>query len=319
VKSPPVAKKPRIIMTPEQFDKLYLALPSGTMKLLVETDIESGLRWGELTELRPRDLDFGTRILTVSRVVVETSPRFHPDGGRFLIKHYPKDQEHRRLRLGVGIVAKIKAHIQEHGLGDDDLLFAMPELPARAAVRALADPATLGLTSPNESGRRYRHGTLSAYAAGRCRCEHCRGAYASYRAQRRAAGRDQPRRPRVVQTDGHIPRWWFRLHIWLPAAEAAQLPTPGEGARATPRARLLAACRGSRPSGRQGAARPFQHRHHPEVPRHPRRDRRHRDRCPQPGPQPRQEARQPRTEEVRVNLPVRLPGLCRRAGPVTGS
>jgi integrase len=213
-------------MTPEQFDRLYLALPSGTMKLLVKTDIESGLRWGELTELRPRDLDFGTGVLTVSRVVVETSPRFHPDGGWFLIKQYPKDQEHRRLRLGAGIVAKIKAHIDEHGLGDDDLLFAMPELPARPPVRALADPATLGLTRPNESGRRYRHGTLSAYAAGRCRCEHCRGAYASYRAQRRAAGRDQPRRPRVVQTDGHIPRGWFRLHIWLPAAEAAQLPTP---------------------------------------------------------------------------------------------
>ena len=226
VKSPPVAKKPRVIMTPEQFDRLYLALPSGTMKLLVETDIESGLRWGELTELRPRDLDFGTGVLTVSRVVVETSPRFHPDGGWFLIKQYPKDQEHRRLRLGAGIVAKIKAHIDEHGLGDDDLLFAMPELPARPPVRALADPATLGLTRPNESGRRYRHGTLSAYAAGRCRCEHCRGAYASYRAQRRAAGQDQPRRPRVVQTDGHIPRGWFRLHIWLPAAEAAQLPTP---------------------------------------------------------------------------------------------
>jgi hypothetical protein len=42
VKSPPVAKKPRVIVTPEQFDRLYLALPSGTMKLLVETDIESG-------------------------------------------------------------------------------------------------------------------------------------------------------------------------------------------------------------------------------------------------------------------------------------
>ena len=198
-----------------------------------------------LTELRPRDLDFGTGVLTVSRVVVETSPRFHPDGGWFLIKQYPKDQEHRRLRLGAGIVAKIKAHIQEHGLGDDDLLFAMPELPARPAVRALADPAMLGLTRPNESGRRYRHGTLSAYAAGRCRCEHCRGAYASYRAQRRAAGRDQPRRPRVVQTDGHIPRGWFRLHIWLPAAEAAQLPTPARVHGLRPRARLLAACRGS--------------------------------------------------------------------------
>ena len=39
VKAPPVARKHRAIMTPEQFDKLYQALPSKTMKLLVEAEI----------------------------------------------------------------------------------------------------------------------------------------------------------------------------------------------------------------------------------------------------------------------------------------
>ena len=224
VKSPPVARKPRLIVTPEQFDKLYQALPPGPMRLLVETDIESGLRWGELTELRPDDIDLATGVLTVSRVVVELSPRFHPDGGRFLIKAYPKDQEHRRLKLSTPIVAKIKAHIKEQGLDDHDLLFAMPELPQEPATRVAADPATLGLTAPNAAGRRYHHGSLSAYSAGKCRCAHCRKAYASYRAQRRAAGQDQPRRLRAVETDGHIPRWWFRMHIWLPAVEAVKPP-----------------------------------------------------------------------------------------------
>jgi integrase len=224
VKSPPVAKKTRVITTPEQFDRLYLALPTGTMKLLAETDIESGLRWGELTELRPRDLDFRTRVLTVSRVVVELSPQFHPDGGRFLIKDYPKDREHRSLKLSTQIVAKIQAHIREHDLRPDDLLFPMPAAARPARVRIVADPATLGLTAPNAVGRRYQHGTLSGYSAGKCRCEHCRGSYATYRAQRRAAGQDQPRAGRAVDTDGHIPRWWFRTHIWLPAIEAADMP-----------------------------------------------------------------------------------------------
>ena len=132
VKPPPVPKKRRLIVTPEQFDRLYLELPSDTMKLLVETDIESGLRWGELTELRPKDLNFGTGVLTVSRVVVELPPRFHPEGGRFLVKDYPKDQEHRQLKLSPQIVTKIAAHIEQHGLGDDDLLFPMPELPQRS-------------------------------------------------------------------------------------------------------------------------------------------------------------------------------------------
>jgi integrase len=224
VKAPPVAKKSRVITTPEQFDKLYLALPSGTMKLLAETDIESGLRWGELTELRPRDLDFRTGVLTVSRVVVELSPRFHPEGGRFLIKDYPKDQEHRTLKLSAQITAKIQAHARDHDLGPDDLLFAFPATTRPASVRVLADPAALGLTTPNAAGRRYYHGTLSGYSAGKCRCEHCRGAYATYRAQRRASGQDQPRGTRTVDTDGHIPRWWFRTHVWLPAVEAAKIP-----------------------------------------------------------------------------------------------
>jgi integrase len=60
----PVAAKPRRIITPEQFDALYQALPDDAMRLLVETDIESGLRWGELTELRPRDLDLITGAMT---------------------------------------------------------------------------------------------------------------------------------------------------------------------------------------------------------------------------------------------------------------
>jgi integrase len=225
VKPPPVPKKRRLIVTPEQFDRLYQELPSEAMQLLVETDIESGLRWGELTELRPKDLNLGTGVLTVSRVVVELPPRFHPEGRRFLVKDYPKDQEHRQLKLSPQVVRKIAAHIERHSIAADDLLFPMPELPPRP-LQVLTDPATLGLTQPNAAGRRYQHGTLSGYSAGKCRCEHCRGAYATYRAQRRAAGTDQPRGRRSVETDGHIPRWWFRTHVWLPAVEAAGLPAP---------------------------------------------------------------------------------------------
>ena len=27
-----------------------------------------------------------------------------------------------------------------------------------------------------------------------------------------------------MNSDGHIPRWWFRTHVWLPAVEAAGMP-----------------------------------------------------------------------------------------------
>jgi len=224
VKTPTVPVKPRTIITPEQFDVLYEALRGAEPRLLVETAIESGLRWGELSELRAGDLDCVTRILTVSRAVVEVHSRFHPDRGRFLVKEYPKDGEYRRLKLSEQITTKIGAHVRLQGLGRHDLLFAVRQpAPTEADRPPATDPADLGLTAPNENGKRYRHGTLSGYAAGRCRCPFCRHAYASYRARRRAGGHDSPRAVRTRDTDGHIPRDWFRRQIWQPAVKRAGL------------------------------------------------------------------------------------------------
>ncbi|HKA53789.1 MAG TPA: site-specific integrase [Candidatus Binatia bacterium] len=83
VKTPPVPKKLRTIITPEQFDQLYTALPTDPARLLAEVLIESGLRWAELIELRPADLNPRLRMLTISRVAVELVATFHPTGGRF--------------------------------------------------------------------------------------------------------------------------------------------------------------------------------------------------------------------------------------------
>jgi hypothetical protein len=151
VKTPTVPVKPYTIITPEQFSAVYEALPDPMWRLLVETDIESGLRWGELTELRVRDIEFGSRMLTVSRTVVQVSPKFHPAGDRFLVKDYPKDGEFRRFKLSAQIVAKLQAHVVEHDLGRNDLLFWAPEPdgPKVRKLRLVVDPEALGLTEPN--------------------------------------------------------------------------------------------------------------------------------------------------------------------------
>lgn len=220
VRIPTVPDTPRTIITPEQFDAIYAALPSAGARLLVETAIESGLRWGELTELRVRDLDLVTRMLTVSRKATEVNRHFHPEGKHFLVS-YPKDKEYRRLKLSPQISAKLSSHIKTHGLGLGDLLFtrrAQVPVPLRVIVDA-ARP----FTEPNDAGRQYRHGTLSAYNAGKCRCLHCRGAFADYRAERRAAQGASPRAARPVADDEHIGRNWFRRMVWRPACEAAGL------------------------------------------------------------------------------------------------
>jgi len=161
--------------------------------------------------------------MTVSRVAIELVKKFHPDGGRFVVKEYPKDGEHREVPLSGELVNKVQAYIAAHNLGDDDLLFSMPVQISKPALRAVPDPETLGWTENNTLGRSYRHGTLSGYSAGKCRCDHCTAAYAIYRAERRANGKDSPRGVRAVHTDGHIPRRWFRDNVWLPARTAAGL------------------------------------------------------------------------------------------------
>jgi integrase len=80
VKTPTVALKEYRIVTPAESDVLLSALPSDTARLFVETAIGSGLRWGELTELRVADLQAASGIVTITRDVVELSPKFHPEG-----------------------------------------------------------------------------------------------------------------------------------------------------------------------------------------------------------------------------------------------
>jgi integrase len=218
VKTPTVPKKDLRIVTPEEFDVFYDNLPDAVAQLLVETAVESGMRWGELAELRPKDINLRTGVVTVSRKVVEVNPKFHPDAGRFIVQAYPKDKETRHFRLSRQIIAKVRAYIETMRLADGDLLFAYsPVVAPDSGTNSTQDQAELGLTEPNAAGRRYRHGTLSGYSAGKCRCGHCRRAYATYRAERRRQGKDEPRHPRRWDTTGHIPRRWFRDAVLKPA------------------------------------------------------------------------------------------------------
>jgi integrase len=226
VSGPVVAKKVRAVITPEQFDTLYETLGDELWQLLVETDIETGLRWGELTELRPKDLE--AAVFTISRVVIELSSKFHPDGKHFLVKDYPKDNEHRQVSISTELDTKLRKFFADRGIGPDDLIFQLPG--DASSRRSLVEEPDLSKMEKfgGEEGDQYTHGTLTGYVAGKCRCDDCRAKFAVYRRDRRADGKDQPRRQRMVNTDGHIPRNWFRNNVWLPARAAAKL---GEGVK----------------------------------------------------------------------------------------
>ncbi|WP_030157280.1 tyrosine-type recombinase/integrase [Glycomyces sp. NRRL B-16210] len=222
VKTDPVPKKPLTIITPAQFDVFYVALPDAMSKLLVETAIETGTRWGELTELRVSDWDPEHKAFTVCRAVVQIRPEFHPESKRFFVKDYPKDGEYRLIKVAGHLAEKIDAHIEANNLKENNLLFwyePQARLTSTCAKVELGKPS--GRTKRNRRGQTFAHGTMSAYTAGRCRCAYCREAMAAYRRKRRASGKDNPRKPRVWDTDGHIPNRWFREQIIKPALRSA--------------------------------------------------------------------------------------------------
>lgn len=133
------------ILTPEEFDRLHAALGSPAAQLLVETAVESGLRWGELIELRLRDVHQPSGIVTVTRSVAEVQPQFGTDGERFVVKPYPKGRRSRRFRLHPRLVAALMAYAEARGKELDDLLFTYDDVagPDRAGnwLELVAMPA----------------------------------------------------------------------------------------------------------------------------------------------------------------------------------
>ncbi|MEU6246023.1 tyrosine-type recombinase/integrase [Glycomyces sp. NPDC047010] len=221
IKLPTVPETEKEILTVEEFDAVFVEIADFEMQMLLETDIETGFRWGELTELRAKDWHSTERTFKVSRAVIKVRPSRDPDGYSFRVKPYPKGKKPLEVKVSEPFAKKVDRYLEITGKSGDDLLFTYeaPEIPSQSLP-----PEDLGLTPPNAAGRQYRHGTTTAYQLAKCRCDHCRGAYAAYRASRRAVGLDthdskQPAK-KALNPEGHVPGWWFRRRIWHPALEA---------------------------------------------------------------------------------------------------
>jgi integrase len=123
---PKVIKRKARTLTPAEYDTILASLPA-QHRLLVETAINTGLRWGELIALKPRHLDLIKRTVTVEETLVEVSIKNSPTGQRMLTKPYPKDNEARTMELPPDLVDQLTAWITTRCLGPDDLLFATRE------------------------------------------------------------------------------------------------------------------------------------------------------------------------------------------------
>lgn len=222
VPAPEDPQGPLRVLVPEEFERIKAAMPDERMRLLMDVAIESGCRWGELAELRAGDLDTLGRTLMVARAVAELRPGRASDRvGGFVVKQYPKNGEWRKVAISKSLAQNLAQDIESRRLAPGDLLF-----PARGRAgrrpNAIPEPAGEVFALGN---RRFVHGTLYAYAVGRCRCRGCAAAYANYRSERRAvvyvSERARAAGSGLAPGQRHMRRDWFRNRIWQPAVRAA--------------------------------------------------------------------------------------------------
>ena len=120
---PKVTSRRTRTLTPDEYSRLLAAVPA-QHRLMIETLIETGLRWGELIALKPRHIDFLRRSITIEETIVEISKKHSPTGQRYVAKPYPKDNEPRTFGIRQAWLDAVAEHIATNGIGHDDLLFA---------------------------------------------------------------------------------------------------------------------------------------------------------------------------------------------------
>jgi integrase len=120
---PKFVKPPKKAITPEQFENLLDEIPQ-RHRVLVLVAIETGVRWGELAALRPVDVDLETGEIHVRRVVLEVSKKITGADKVWTIRDYPKDEEHRAIRIGDQLCRDAREYMMATGKRGEDLLFA---------------------------------------------------------------------------------------------------------------------------------------------------------------------------------------------------
>ena len=127
------------VITPVASDAIIEAMEPWYRPIpLVVSD--SGLRWGEILGLQPRDIMFPDRApstsrratapggsLTVRRVVTEPGKKITGTSSPFALKEYPKTEFPRTLGLGFNVVTLLKDLIDARSIPDEGFIFLTEE------------------------------------------------------------------------------------------------------------------------------------------------------------------------------------------------
>jgi integrase len=213
------------VLEPDDFKEIIKHLPTEGAQLFARFLVASGLRYGEATEIRIKDINFKTGELFVQRRVSDLGAKYN-NGVRFAVIESTKSGYKRSLMISKALLQDIQAYVIAKALAKDDLLFSRTSVVPKAMV----DPKFRGTKSLRpfaKDGKLFQHGTLYSYTHGSCRCEWCRKAVRDHR-QAKATAEAQPKQAKqkpyqkpkqepkqvsFIDQTSHLPRNMWRT-IW---------------------------------------------------------------------------------------------------------
>jgi integrase len=134
----------RDILGPSEFKQVVQSLPNPGAQLFAQTLIATGVRFGEATELRVKDVNLTTNELYVQRRVSELGAQLN-NGERFQVMGGTKSGRRRIVSVSSELAKLLREHIANHQLTFEDLLFSK-------AVIAPPQQTLLVRTTANFSG-----------------------------------------------------------------------------------------------------------------------------------------------------------------------
>lgn len=240
-------------ITPQEWGLIRDNLFGEGTVLLVEVKLDCGLRFGEVSGLRPVDLidanDKDVQHLWVRQNVTWPGKKLAAEyrnkpgyitreGARWVIQS-PKGKRYRKIAVNKELYARLLAYVDKHQIAPGALIFDYGRLRAEHAEAPKAKRPVgflLGRYVNPKTGRSAEHGTPTAYQYG-CRCPGCKNAnteYAFWRARLRGRPSARPwLEPGFLESRSEavdpVAHQWFVRYVWLPAVRNALLkwqPTP---------------------------------------------------------------------------------------------
>jgi integrase len=180
--------KPILVASHSQWRRFEEALVYAPARLYARLNVTTWARRCEMIGFRPCDFDFGERMLNITRSTVYVIAKYNPSGkAGWVTKPNPKNGDWRRFTISKEMCQGVQEHIEEYGLGPQDLLFPQWMFAYQRPPSVSDDEEEL---APLVSARGivYEHGTMGARYTMNCHCRRCKDFASAYQRQWR---RDQ--------------------------------------------------------------------------------------------------------------------------------